>query len=378
MRTRAFLSAVLLLSRVSLAADKPLPYPKPLPSDTPLPDPFILADGRKVASTADWSARRTELLALFQQFEYGRIPPESDKVSVSLLISHLPRYQRDVVHSQYKITCGPGGRVTFTLDLLTPKGDGPFPILLTGDGCWGPVADEIVTAILARGYALAQFNRCEFAPDTADQPTGLRPVYADADFGCLAAWAWGYHRAIDALVTLPQVDKSKIAISGHSRGGKCVLLAGATDDRVALVNPNGAGCGGTGCFRDTPPDAETLKVITTKFPFWFKSDFQSKFAGREADLPFDQHELKACVAPRALLDTEGLNDVWANPRGAYRTHLAARKVYDFLGSPGKIAYHIRPGPHEHGLADWTALLDFADQVFFQKKSIHDWNADPFK
>jgi hypothetical protein len=268
--------------------------------------------------------------------------------------------------------------VSFTLDLLSPKGDGPFPVLLTGDACWGMAPDDITTAVLSRGYALAQFNRCEFAPDTAEQPTGLHTIYPDKDFGCLAAWAWGYGRAVDALFTLPQVDKARITITGHSRGGKCVLLAGALDDRVAIVNPNGAGCGGTGTFRDAPADAETLKIITSHFPFWFRSDFQSNFAGREKDLPFDQHELKACVAPRALLDTEGLNDVWANPRGAYRTHAAAREVYDFLGAPDRIAYHIRPGPHQHNLVDWTALLDFADEVFFQKKSGTDWNADPFQ
>jgi hypothetical protein len=53
-------------------------------------------------------------------------------------------------------------------------------------------------------------------------------------------------------------------------------------------------------------------------------------------------------------------------------------VYDFLGAPDRIAYHIRPGPHQHNLVDWTALLDFADEVFFQKKSGTDWNADPFE
>ena len=36
-----------------------------------------------------------------------------------------------------------------------------------------------------------------------------------------------------------------------------------------------------------------------------------------------QHALKALIAPRPLLDTEATGDLWANPEGAWITHLAA-------------------------------------------------------
>ena len=38
-----------------------------------------------------------------------------------------------------------------------------------------------------------------------------------------------------ALITLKEVRSKAIAITGHSRGGKTVLLAGATDERIALL-----------------------------------------------------------------------------------------------------------------------------------------------
>jgi len=40
---------------------------------------------------------------------------------------------------------------------------------------------------------------------------------------------------IDFLVTLDEIDKGKIIVTGHSRGGKAALLAGALDDRAALT-----------------------------------------------------------------------------------------------------------------------------------------------
>ena len=39
-------------------------------------------------------------------------------------------------------------------------------------------------------------------------------------FGALMAWAWGYLRVMDALEQLGLVDKSCVAYTGLSRGGK--------------------------------------------------------------------------------------------------------------------------------------------------------------
>jgi hypothetical protein len=83
-------------------------------------------------------------------------------------------------------------------------------------------------------------------------------------------------------------------------------------------------------------------------------------------LPFDQHSVKALVAPRALLSTEALGDLWANPEGTQRTHLAAKQVYEFLGATDKTAIYFREGKHEHNADDWNVLLDFADKTFFNR------------
>ena len=57
-------------------------------------------------------------------------------------------------------------------------------------------------------------------------------------------------------------------------------------------------------------------------------------AGHEEKLPVDQHLLVALVAPRALLDTEGVQDHWANYPTSLESLRAADKVWKFLGAAG--------------------------------------------
>jgi hypothetical protein len=153
------------------------------------------------------------------------------------------------------------------------------------------------------------------------------------------------------------------------------LLAGALDTRIALTVPNNSGCGGAGCSRFPDEGGERLADITKMFPHWF-SPRLLEYVGREQDLPFDQHALKAAVAPRALLNVEARGDIWASPRGTRLTYEAAREVYTFLGAPEKIGSWYREGGHAQGLADWGALLDFADLQFYSKPTAQDFDQRP--
>ena len=374
------------------AADD-FPSADALPAVAELPDLLTFRDGSKVASAEDWTRRRAELLAMIQHYEYGVLPPAGTTRAAELNTHQLRTI--GVTHRQYKVTAGPAGKeVSFVLDLLLPPGakktttspaSGPSsapasrparsPVILRGDWGWHKTSDEITKLVLSRGYALAEFNRVELAPDNARRDSGLYVPYPDATFGSIAAWAWGFSRCVDVLVTLPEIDPKRIAVTGHSRGGKAALLAGALDDRIALTNPNGSGCGGTACYRDPHPKAETMAIITKRFPYWFTPTLR-EFVGRESRLPFDQHALRACVAPRALIDTQGLGDEWASPPDARRTHDAAQPVFALLGAPEKQAFHHRPGPHEHNVEDWSALLDFADRVFADKPTTRNLDMRP--
>src|SRR5205085_10381446 len=167
------------------------------------------------------------------------------------------------------LTMGPKQAIQTRLFLSVPAGKGAFPVIIRGDLGWGRVDPAIVAEITKRGYILAEFSRVEIAPDSAEKG-GVYAAYPDYEGGRLAAWAWGYHRVVDYLLTQKDlVDPKRIAITGHSRGGKAALLAGATDTRIALTAPNNSGCGGAGCYRFPGDKSEGIADILKNFPFWF-------------------------------------------------------------------------------------------------------------
>ena len=341
-----------------------------------LPDPLHLADGSPIVHAAQWPQRRAELRELFQHWLFGSLPPAPDQVRLLLLYDYYVKQCKEVFCSFYRLTIEPGD-LSLVFQIFMPAGDGPFPVIINGDGCWRYLDNELISTVVGRGYALAVFNRLELAPDILQQTPqgGLYDLYPAGEFGALAAWAWGYMRLVDACLQLPFLDNAHIAVSGHSRGGKSALLAGAFDERIALTVPNGSGCAGAGCLRFPDEGGEPLATIYKNFPYWFTTHIR-QYIGREAELPFDLHELKALVAPRLLLSTESRDDIWASPHGTRLTHEAARRVFHFLSAEENIGLYYRNGDHAHTLEDWLALLDFADLHWYGKASQREFDMHP--
>lgn len=348
-----------------------LPAREQLPVIKQLPDPFLFLDGTRVHSKKEWAKRREELKILAQHYAYGVLPPAGSPVHAEELEStHNPTL--GATEKKLLLRMGPEGKVQAHLLLTIPDGGKRFPVIVVGDLCWGKVEPEIVAEVVKYGYILAEFDRTEIVPDKNVHTGGLYDAYPNGDYGAVGGWAWGFHRVVDYLHTLPNVEAKHIAATGHSRGGKAVLLAGALDERIALTAPNDAGCMGTGCTRFIY-SGETVPVITKNFPYWF-SPRLTEFIGHEEQLPFDQHSMKALIAPRALLETQALGDAWANPQGAQATYQAAKTVFAYLGAGDKVGIAYRPGEHAQKLSDWQVLLDFADLQFFHKPTERSFNA----
>ena len=141
-----------------------------------------------------------------------------------------------------------------------PPGVGKLPVIIREEHALGHL--EEVPAILNRGYMFVEFAREDLDPDKPSVVGPAQQAYPEFDWATLAVWAWGAMRVVDYLETRDDVDREKIGIVGHSRGGKMALLAGALDERFALVAANGSGCGGAGCFRHQEGKVETLDLIT--------------------------------------------------------------------------------------------------------------------
>lgn len=343
------------------------PYPTtPKRNAGPLPD-VLRAPGMagRVTDAQGWPDTAQAWADLVLTMEYGGLPPTPDAV-------RFEEHHRNVrgswpgkpVYRGFRIICDCAGK-SFVLGakLLIPEGPARCPVIINGDACW-PRKVENIQTVLERGYGLLIFDRTEAARDIHDRTCrdhragGLYDIFPGRAFGAISAWAWAYHRCVDLLHSLEGIDTSRIAVSGHSRGGKTCLVAGLTDPRITLINDNASGAGGSALFRSVGDGGETLG-ITTHFTDWFNADLRT-FVDREADLPFDQHCLLAALAPRPLLLTYALDDRWSNPEGMIRAVRAARPAYDLFGAAGNLAFHLRPGDHAHETADWIALLDFAD------------------
>jgi hypothetical protein len=352
-----------------------------LPVVPELPDPFLLSSGNRITSQAQWPLRREELKEIFAYYEYGHMPPAPGNVAATE-VSSTSLYAGATTKTVVRLSMGPSLAIRFDVNLYIPAGKtGPFPVVVTGDLGWGSLIDKVGWGpgeLVDRGYVIAEFDRTALQPDEDGAVGQCRAAYPSHDWAALAVWAWGYQRVVDYLVTAPFVDRAKIAVTGHSRGGKACLIAGAFDERIALTAPNASGCGGASAFRFAigVPTAETLGAITSSFPFWF-DPLLAEFAGQEARLPFDQHELIALVAPRAFLSTNALGDAWANPEGAARTQIAAHEVFDYLAAADRIGIHYRQGTHEQSHEDWQALIDFCDQALLGKAVARSFTSVPY-
>jgi hypothetical protein len=391
-----------------------------------LPDPLLSSAGRKIVSSAEWQReRRPELLRLFEAHVYGEIPKPArtfrpkfqvrsadenalagtairrevavlfsdnlDGPRMDLLIylpkaaaraGRVPAYLGLNFAGNHSVHHDPG----ITLSRQWMRDDPKRGITghqATESSRGGDADSWPVERILKRGYALVTAYYGDVDPDYDDGfKNGVHPLFyqpgqgrpGPAEWGSIAAWAWGLSRALDYLVTAPEIDAGKVVLMGHSRLGKTALWAGAEDTRFAVVISVQSGCGGAALSRRD--FGETVERINTSFPHWFCANFR-RYNAHEDLLPVDQHELIALIAPRPVLICSAAEDLWADPKGEFLAAVAADPVYRLLGTDGfavtempnpapdqlvksTIGYHIRPGKHAVTTDDWDAFMNFAD------------------
>ncbi len=389
-------------------------------------DPLTTADGRKVTTPDLWTqVRRPELLRLFETEMYGKVPQppapirpsyrvrSEDKEAlggkavrreVTIAFSDRPDGPRMDLLIYLPKDAGPSGRAPAFLGLnfegnhtihrdpgialatVWPRpgrGRTPEPHQAPESSRGSQSSRWPVERIIARGYALATAYYQDIDPDFDDGfKNGVHPLFyrpgqtrpAPDEWGSIGAWAWGLSRALDYLETVPKIDAKKVAVMGHSRLGKTALWAGATDPRFAVVISNNSGCGGAALSRRI--FGETIGRMNRVFPHWLCANAH-KYSEHEDQLPFDQHELIALIAPRPVLVSSAEEDLWADPRGEFLGALGADPVYRLLGTDGlaitempkpardslvksTIGYRIRPGKHDVTGDDWEAYMDFVD------------------
>ncbi len=334
-----------------------------------LPDPFLTEDGQRICDREQWPLCRAEIYKSAVELQYDTQPPPPEFLTVHPICERLGV---DFYMMSYRIITGTRKNpVMFTMYTFSPPNDEKnYPAVVDGDLCFRYIYDkEFIRTFTDAGLMLVMFARTELADDIRGTTRGRGPLhktYPDYTFGALGAWAWGYSRCVDALEQLGVADMNCITFTGHSRGGKTAILAGALDERAAIVNPNATCAGGCSCYRlniraitedGNEDESEQLeKFYRYNAGYWFGPDLE-QYVGREQELPFDSHYLKAMIAPRVLFVSEAASDIHANPVGSWMTTMAAQEVYDFLEVPQNLYWYFRHGYHEHAIEDVQMLVN---------------------
>lgn len=361
-----------------------------------LPHPLSRPDGTFVTSLDQWLQHRTYILNTFREYMYGWRPGQPEELSFEITGEDPNAMEGAATLRRIEIKSTHNGRShRFGLIIFLPNGiSEPVPLFLLMNnrpqdntdptrqeksGFWP--AEEVI----ARGYGIAAIHNPELAPDDTgkfhegvirlfegDAAAEKRPSNA---WAAISAWGWGASRVMDYLETDNRVDCSKVAVLGHSRGGKASLWAGAEDQRFALVISNNSGCGGASLSKRWY--GETVQAVN-RFTHWFTPGF-SQFNEQEEKLHFDQHMLVSLIAPRAVYIASADEDLWADPRGEFLSLVHASPVYGLWGYPsineedmppldakilsGPRGYHIRSGGHNLTPLDWKNYMDFADRIW---------------
>jgi hypothetical protein len=360
----------------------------------PIPDVLTLKSGAPVTDAETWwSRRRPEILADFQSEVYGRIPEHTPTVTWEVTgvdkaalggTATLKHVMGRIDNSSY-----PAATPGIAIALYLPaNASGPVPVMVvaswstSGKGFGpppsGPTAME---QVIAHGWGYALVDTYGIQADSGGRlDVGIiglvnrgNPRKPD-DWGALAAWSWGLSRAIDYFEGDRDVDAKRLGIEGHSRWGKEALLAAALDSRWAIVFASCSGeCGAKLHGHDVGESVDN--VCGSGEYHWMAGNFL-KYAGHWDQLPVDQHELIALVAPRPVFITGGTQDLWSDPVGEFKACVAAGPVFRLLGKrdmgaselpapdvplvAGDIGFRFHAGGHTD-LPDWPTFLKFADR-----------------
>ncbi len=329
-----------------------------LPSIPELPDPL-----EGVRAPAQWAKRRQWIRGQFEQWVFGHMPAAPDNLRTVVTGTHQ---EGGVTVRDVRLEFGPGRKATLRVQLLIPPGKGPFPVFLTDH----PRTYPWVATAVRRGYIGCIYWATDPKYGQPDDSDAYIDVYPEYDFSCLARWAWAAMRAVDYLSALPEVDRHKIAITGHSRNGKQALLAAAFDERIAAVIPSSGNTAECNPWRYTTDmyANQTLEDLTGNAPHWTHPRLRY-FAGREHKLPVDQNMLLAMMAPRALLMYSAFAEAQGNPFGFEQAYRSVKRVYAFLGHPEMANLYLRVGEHPMTAGDIELIVDFLDGVFGRAKPV---------
>lgn len=329
-----------------------------LPSIPFLPDPLIADQGRgdhPIKTRGQWEIQRKYFKEQVKELFSGTFPPPPDDLKARVLEERI----EDGVKIQLIELTFNQDKAKLTLELFTPPGKGPFPVFMSqwNHRGWAQIA-------VRRGYMGLVYAGADAKDDTRQ----YLELYPEYDWSTLMTRAWGAQRAVDYLYTLDHVDKSSIAITGHSRNGKQSLFAAAFDERITAVISSSGGTGGEFPYRytDERHNNESIDFLVSRRTHWLHPRLRFYY-GREHKMPIDQNSLMALIAPNSLLLSSSIREGGGgDPWAIEQIYESVLKAYEFLNVPDKLGIRLRDGEHGVSERDIEAFMDWLDIQFGRK------------
>jgi len=292
-----------------------------------------------ISTPEQWEARRNYLKAVFID-ALGGFPTQRTPLNPRTL-GILDRGTHTIERVVFESLPG----LLVTANVYVPKGlSAPAPGVLVASGHWeNPKTCDnhrVLCATLAnKGYVviiydpIGQGERHMYIREgrwllggCCDQHTHLGVQLAACGTSLARFMVWDSMRAIDYLVSRPEVDASRIGMTGCSGGGTNTAYTSALDERIVASVPV--------CYLTTLEERQRSEII---------ADYEQNLYGQTIR-GLDHHEYIAMVAPRAICIGAAQQDFFPIA-GTREACAAARRVFELLGVGERCQLVEVPGEH---------------------------------
>lgn len=336
--------------------------PAESPSAIPYPDHsnlLIVRDSkgteRPVQTAADWAERVTHIKANMQQV----MGPLHDTSRWSPLNVQIISEEKTEKYLRRKIHFTPELGDHVPAWLLIPNDAIKAPAMLClhqttnigkdePAGLGGKPSLHYAHELAERGYVCLVPDY----PSFGEYPYDFKTQGAHRASGSMKA-IWNNMRAVDLLQALPQVNKDRIGVIGHSLGGHNSLFTAVFDDRLKAVVTS---CGFTP-FHD---------YYGGKVAGWTSDRYMPRirdvYENNADKIPFDFYEILAAIAPRAVFSNSPIKDSNFDITGVRKAFTKATEIYTLLKAENKLTLVTPDAPHDFPEAERKAAYEWLDSI----------------
>jgi hypothetical protein len=163
----------------------------------------------------------------------------------------------------------------------------------------------------------------------------------------LARWeVWDGMRAVDYLLSRPDVDSQRISLTGTSGGGFQAALLGALDERIKVIIPS--------CYITALPMRVSNRIFVDP-----DSDPEQDLFGFVSK-QVDHAGLLLMMYPRAVMVAAATLDFFP-VQGTEKSYSEVRAFYERFGHADRIKLAESYNPHQFSLKNQESALNFLDQ-----------------